>query len=409
MWVADDLYSNYWKYPAKVGSHGALILMCWAFILSTRLRSVEWLFGGLDKVYKTHRRLGEIAFTIIFLHPIFLAIAFSDSVQSGLRYVWFSQDPIRNTGIASLILFIVLVVFSITSKLLPYHWWKQTHHFFGALLVLVAIHAMISGGEISKYPVLQLWYGTWVLLALVSYIYIRILYRWIGPQYEYRVANVEEIGDEITEVHLRPKGRAMRFAPGQFVYVQFDTQTVSAEMHPFSISSPPEAGDLRLSIKSLGDWTGGVKELRNGAPARILGPYGRFTEMLWSQPEKPVVFIGGGIGITPFLSILRSERFKVRTAPASMIYSGTKRDALVYDKELLDVSSRIKHLSYVTHCSDDEGFIDFEYIKNHTSHAHSEAIYMICGPAPMMQSLTKLLQDNEVPAAQIITEDFSIR
>jgi predicted ferric reductase len=48
MGAADEWYDNPWKYPAKVASHGTLILMCWAFILATRLRIVEWLFGGLD-------------------------------------------------------------------------------------------------------------------------------------------------------------------------------------------------------------------------------------------------------------------------------------------------------------------------------------------------------------------------
>lgn len=57
-----DWYKDVWKYPAKVGSHGATLLMCWAFILSTRFKVVERIFGGLDNVYKAHRYVGEAAF-----------------------------------------------------------------------------------------------------------------------------------------------------------------------------------------------------------------------------------------------------------------------------------------------------------------------------------------------------------
>ncbi|TVS04771.1 MAG: hypothetical protein EA423_07300, partial [Phycisphaerales bacterium] len=43
---AGEMHTNPWIYPAKVGSHGTLILMCWAFILATRFRPIEHLFGG---------------------------------------------------------------------------------------------------------------------------------------------------------------------------------------------------------------------------------------------------------------------------------------------------------------------------------------------------------------------------
>jgi hypothetical protein len=87
MGAADEWYDNPWNYPAKVGSHGTLILMCWAFILATRFRWVERLFGGLDKVYKAHRHIGESAFFLIFLHPVFLAVAHADSVSAFFRYL----------------------------------------------------------------------------------------------------------------------------------------------------------------------------------------------------------------------------------------------------------------------------------------------------------------------------------
>ncbi|MCD8482949.1 MAG: ferric reductase-like transmembrane domain-containing protein [Verrucomicrobia bacterium] len=98
MWRAGSLHTNPWIYPAKVGSHGTLILMCWAFILATRFRPVERLFGGLDKVYRAHRVIGETAFFLIFLHPIFLAIAKTDS--TGVFFATFGFQRIGHAIVA---------------------------------------------------------------------------------------------------------------------------------------------------------------------------------------------------------------------------------------------------------------------------------------------------------------------
>lgn len=66
---------------------------------------------------------------------------------------------------------------------------------------------------------------------------------------------------------------------------------------------------LRLSIKRLGDWTEDVSENELGKSARIWGPYGQFSRILLKQAHRPAVLIGGGIGITPFLSIVGAAAF----------------------------------------------------------------------------------------------------
>ena len=75
------------------------------------------------------------------------------------------------------------------------------------------------------------------------------------------------------------------------------------EAHPFTISSGAREGRLRFTMKALGDYTRRVREsLAEGAKA-IEGPYGRFNPL---RGEARQVWVAGGIGITPFLSVLRS-------------------------------------------------------------------------------------------------------
>lgn len=408
LWQAGAWYDSWLVYPAKVGSHGTLLLMCWAFILATRFRPVEWLFGGLDKVYQAHRYVGEAAFFLIFLHPVFLAFAFSEDVGSFFRYLWFSSDWVRNTGLIALLAFILLVVLSIYVKI-AYHQWKRTHDFFGLLLVFIVVHAVISGGEIMKFPVLTVWHGAWVTAGLSAYLYIRILYRFIGPQYDYVTDSVKQRKDAITDIHLTPVGRALDYAPGQFIYISFNADAVSEEPHPFSISSSPESSTLRLSIKRLGDWTQSVDQIKAGEKARIWGPYGHFSDGFFEHPELPAVLIGGGIGITPFLSILSSRAMVEREGKTLLIYSTPEAAKSVYDEEISAACEALPQVNYQPHHSDDEGFIDRPYLEGLLDQPFQRYLWLVCGPTPLMTALEDLLTSAGVPSRQIIMEQFNIR
>lgn len=408
MWRADALHTNPWIYPAKIGSHGTLMLMCWAFILATRFKPVEWLFGGLDKVYKAHRVIGETAFFLIFLHPVFLALARTDSWSGFWAYFWFSSDWTRNTGILALFFFTLLVVLSIYVKI-AYHRWKRTHDFFGLLLVLVLIHAWISGGEMRSYPVLTIWYGAWSVLGLSAYLYIRLLYRFIGPQYDVVTSEVRDIGDSISEIHLKPVGRPLHHKPGQFIYISFDSDAVTEEPHPFSISSGPEDPALRLSIKRLGDWTGNIDKIERGEPARIWGPYGHFSDLPLKEHSMPLLMIGGGVGITPFLSMIRSDVFAHRKGPAVLIYSVPNKAKQVYAQEIQAAAARIPQLSAVLHLSDEEGFLNEKSLRAAVQSPLEQHMVMLCGPGPMTASLKALLLKVGLQPKQILSEEFQIR
>ena len=68
-WAYQDWFDDGFKYGAKAASLSATTLMCWCVVLSARFRVVEDLFGGLDKVYQIHKRLGKALCVVIALHP----------------------------------------------------------------------------------------------------------------------------------------------------------------------------------------------------------------------------------------------------------------------------------------------------------------------------------------------------
>lgn len=408
MWYFEDWYDDPFTYVAKVGSMGATTLICWTFILSTRFPIVERLFGGLDKVYKAHRQIGQSAFYLILLHPLFLGIRLLPEWGEFFSFFGFSGDVVRNTGIIALLLFIALVAVSLWISL-RYDVWKQTHHFFGLMLLVIIVHMIVASAEIMRFPLLRAWFFAWLAVAVFCYIYIRLLYRWIGPLYDYEVVKTPERGD-IIEIYLKPvrPRRHLIHRPGQFIYISFDTDRVSAEPHPFSISSPPGQAHLRISVKELGDWTSELGKLQGGERARIWGPYGKFGDKLNADPVLDPVLVAGGIGLTPFLSMIKDESFlQAEGRTTHLIYSVETPDEALYHDEIESLERERDQLVYIPHSSDEEGFLDATVIGEMVGGLDGKK-FLICGPAPMMDSVTEDLQKHGVGIERIFTEDFSV-
>jgi predicted ferric reductase len=157
-WYFKDWFDDPNKYIAKAASLSATILMCWCILLSTRNYLLENFFGGLDKVYQIHKRIGRLGFFLIILHPVFVAL---------------------------LIMFI-LMAFTLWIKI-PYHYWKKMHEWFGLVILLVVLHVIVVNKDVTAYPLLAVWVYGFLAIALVSFIYIRFLYKIWGPRFIYTV------------------------------------------------------------------------------------------------------------------------------------------------------------------------------------------------------------------------------
>jgi predicted ferric reductase len=129
-----------------------------------------------------------------------------------------------------------------------------------------------------------------------------------------------QLGD-VSTVTLSPVGHdGLRFEPGQFVWLFLDRSPFAVTAHPFSLSGSAEHdGDVEVSIKALGDFTSTVHALQPGSRAYVDGPHGAFRP---DRDEGPgFVLIGGGIGITPLLSIVRTLADRGDCRPCLLLYA----------------------------------------------------------------------------------------
>jgi predicted ferric reductase len=286
----------------------AVVAMGQTLILAARPRLLEPVFGGLDRMYRVHKWLGISALVLMILHQ---------QIEPDFERV------VRETALGELAeeagefafnALLVLIAISWFRRLpftpleIPYQIWRFSHRFMGVLFAVIVFHQFFVDMPTGVDPSLAVMLNTFGLAGVIAWVHTEF----VAPRLrrrEYTVSDISRHGDTTT-VKLSPKGRAMRWRPGQFAFFRAPDAGLS-EPHPFTIASAPRAdGALTLSIKALGGWTRRLPgALRTGMTVHVEGPYGRFD---FRKGGARQIWLAGGIGITPFLawaeSLTEAER-----------------------------------------------------------------------------------------------------
>lgn len=391
----------------------AIVLFSLSFILASRLYIIESLFGGLDRLYKAHALLGGVGFFLLIMHVLLRLI------DAGLNWDILSLYLIPGKympytyGLLGFLLFCVLMFLTKWVKI-PYQLWLWTHKFMGLAFILGGLHAWLSVSAFSEFQpyrtVLVIFWG----LGTIAFFYKWIFYDYFGPKFDSIVDMIRSNGN-ITEIYLKIADPRFRFHTGQFVFIKAaeTKNNVKKESHPFSISGFYNGNILRISAKKLGDFTSTLPNLTVGDKITIVGPYGKFGNKILTS-KKDVIWIAGGIGISPFLQMLQHENINEVTN-----HVGRKIDFFtvvkdknedIYSNEIMSLSEAMPNLQYFRRYSNIEGRLTaddvikalghFEDIKNRN--------IFICGPIAMMRDLSQQFQALGVKPGQIIFEEFQL-
>ncbi len=203
--------------------------------------------------------------------------------------------------------------------------------------------------------------------------------------------------------------------PGQFAIIRVKTDDGWGEPHPFTISCETGCDSLRFTIKSAGDFTSTIRELKPGTEIRCDGPFGKFCSDI--EDKDNIVMIAGGVGVTPFLSVLRTFRQSQATNRMLLLWSNkTLTDAFARD-ELEQISQELdlRVIHTLTREEPPEqtdtdrimyraGRIDGELIAVHAQ--LNTAAFYICGPPAMQDAIKEQLARFGVAGEAIQTESF---
>ncbi len=205
-------------------------------------------------------------------------------------------------------------------------------------------------------------------------------------------------------------GKNILFSPGQFVKLISSNKQEEPKSRFYSIISSPLDSHLQFIIKIVGRFTNHLNSLEKGDMIEAEGPYGHFI----FKKEKKAVFIAGGVGIAPVLSILREISQKKTNGDFFLFYSNKSKEIPFFDelKKISEKSTNIKIIFTLTkeqpaHWEGESGRIDINLISKYIPvEKLNEFYFYMCGPLNMTLSLKKDLTLKGVLENNIIIEGW---
>ncbi len=398
---------------------------CWLvnqFILAARPKFLEVLFGA-DRMYRFHGLMAVISVGLAIIHKF-------------LKEYLTGNEPLN--GQAALILFIITVIISLimlmntvlqkikiisetrkflTSKLgLKFHIVVLLHNLTVVATLVLVLHVLASSAARASAAVRAFYFGYFALGA-GFYIFHKFLRPLLLERNSYVVSRVVQESPNIRSIHFKPKReKTFSYKPGQFLFFTAFSKGVAAEPHPFSISSSPSRRDeISITVKELGDFTASLGKVQPGDKAHLDGPYGIFSYLNYPL-EREIIFITGGIGITPILSMLRYMADVDPGRKVNLLWGVNTPQDMIYREELEGLRTALPHFNFTPVVAFDQtwqgeqGFIDQEKIRR-LALADGEIRgkdFYLCGPPAMMDLLLSHLRALQIPKQNIHFERFAL-
>jgi ferredoxin-NADP reductase len=208
-----------------------------------------------------------------------------------------------------------------------------------------------------------------------------------------------------------PRPADLRYKPGQFLYVTIKQNGIELSKHFSFSSSPTEKDHIEFTKKITDhDFSVALKAAKVGDWAKIDAPYGKFT----FEGEYPkITLLGGGIGITPFISICKNASDKNLDSKITLFYGCRTENDFAFKDEFDQLASRNKNLKLVFVISSPSpewkgrtGNINADLIKQELPD-YQENIFYTCGPPGMISAMEKLVENLGLPKEKLKKELFA--
>lgn len=385
------------------------------FVLTARIPSLKRPFGS-DVVYYFHHQISVVAVGLVLLHVIVLAI--DDRDTWNLLAFWAAPTRAR-FAVASLLCLFALVYVSVFRRRLrmEYITWRITHGLLAMGAVAFAMTHMQLVGIYLSNPWKRILWAVYSAFWVGALAYARIVRPILMKLHPYEVESVQQERGSAWTVRLAPVGHAgSQFSPGQFAWLTVDRSPFADLEHPFSYSSSAaHPGSPCFTIKATGDFTNQIADIANGTRVYVDGPFGAFS-MDRRALASEFVFIAGGIGITPIMSMLRTMRDREDKRACSLIYAARSLDEMTFREELdaLRVALNLQlHLVPTVAEAGWKGLsgrIGSEMLTAllPQSCRGGECEIYICGPPQMMDAVEDSLLAMDVSLQRIHTERFNL-
>lgn len=379
----------------------AFVLIFFQYVWSSKIKPIERGIG-LDTLFRVHRACGILVLIFALAHPA--CILLSERIQG-------YSSPLgllKVIGVVTLFILVVAVFVAGFYQRLPltYETRKRIHSVGFVLFPLAFVHSFLLGSSLHKWPMRVYW-----LVLAAAYLAVAIHKVVKGILLRRRSHTVSGVRQETHDTWtLTFDGRRTDYLPGQFMILHMRVGD-RVEAHPFTISSSPTQETLSITVKAVGDFTNSLSEMKTPSTALIDMPYGTFSFL--NHSTEALVFIAGGIGITPFMSMLRVARDRGDGRAILLLWGNRHERDIAFREELEDMVKDLPALKVVHVLSrqDDwpgeKGHVDTERLRKHLKDFTTPRFF-VCGPVPMMRSVKSTLRRLGTPGNRIHMERFAL-
>lgn len=394
-------------------------VMSVAMLLAVRPVVLESYLGGLDKMYRLHKWLGISGLALSVTHwliaqgPKWLVgwgwlerpvrSPRPALPEDSLQQLFINQRHLAESigewafYAAAALLALALI------KRFPYRHFFKIHHLLAVTYLALVGHSVI----LMKFDYWNspLGLALAALMTAGSVAAILVLFRRVAAKRKVMGTVASIIRHDplnVVEVGIQLTGRWAGHDAGQFAFV---TLHQDEGAHPFTISSAwNNDGRIQFIIKALGDYTRTLADrLRIGDPVTVEGPYGRFN--FHSKPRRQI-WVGGGIGITPFISRMKALAQQGDGKIIDLFHATS-----VYDAEamrLLERDAQAAHVRLHVWWDERDGRLNAERICQIVPDWRDADLWF-CGPAGFGQALKRDLTALGLPDAHFHQELFEMR
>ena len=236
-----------------------------------------------------------------------------------------------------------------------------------------------------------------------------------------RIKEIIKVASDAVNVVFDPLENEVNYRPGQFLTIIDEVKGVKLRRAYSLCSSPYLDKYPAITVKRVekGQMSNHINDrYKEGQMIRIMEPIGIFTTDFSAENSRQIVLIGGGSGITPLYSLIKSLLHIESKSQIILIYGNKSMDHVIFKDDLNLLKDQYHNFNWINILEEDPD--------SHADHigrptvdmltfilkglaVSDKAEYFICGPKPMMEVVQTTLEISKVPKSQISIESFSAK
>lgn len=225
----------------------------------------------------------------------------------------------------------------------------------------------------------------------------------IVKKYPAKVVSINNSIEGVYTLEFESLDKPFKYFPGQFLHLAIDSDYDGSGQWPdsrcFSMQSNPNEKNIKITYAVKGKFTQKMeKAIHIGSEIWLKLPYGDL--FIKSHYKEKTVFIAGGTGITPFISLFTHESFKEYTNPHIYLGFRSKKYNIYQEKLFYSYNSNISLKIFYQNI---DGLIDIKKIFEENG---IDKNYFISGPPAMIKTFKKYLVERGVQEEYVLTDDW---